>query len=65
MVNRFRGKFFDSVTCLKINNTIITEDKEKADALAQHYDNMAKDSNLDPDFKIVKITKENEFDDTI
>ena len=65
MVNRFRGKFFDSVTCLKINNTIITEDKEKADALAQHYDNMAKDSNLDPDFKIVKITKENEFNENL
>ena len=65
MVNRFRGKFFDSVTCLKINNTIITEDKEKADALAQHYDNMAKDSNLDPDFKIIKITKEKEFDENL
>ena len=65
MVNRFRGKFFDSVTCLKVSNTIVTEEKEKADALAQHYDNMAKDANLDPDFKTVKITKEKKNDENL
>ena len=65
MVNRFRGKFFDSLTCFKVNDTIVTEDKEKADALAQHYDNMAKDTNLDPTFKTVNISKEKEFDENL
>ena len=65
MVNRFRGKFFDSLTCFKVNDTIVTEDKEKADPLAQHYDNMAKDTNLDPTFITVNITKEKEFDENL
>ena len=36
----FRGKPFEQISCLKSGNTIITDDKAKADALVTHYDNM-------------------------
>ena len=54
MVNRFRGKPFDQITCLKINDNVITDDKEKANALAQHYDNMSKTENQPEEFIPVK-----------
>ena len=57
MVNRFRGKFIEFITFLKVDDNIITEDTEKAEALAQHYNNIAKDSNLDPTFRINKTIK--------
>ena len=45
MVNRFRGKPFGHITCLRFENVVITNDREKANVLAQHYDNMSKTEN--------------------
>ena len=49
------------IACLKINNSIITEDKEKADILADRYDSMSKTSNQSLAFQIIKATEEEKF----
>ena len=50
----FRGKPFEQISCLKSGNTIITDDKAKADALVTHYDNMLSSDNLSEDFIPIK-----------
>ena len=65
LVNCFRGKFFEFITFLKVDDNIITEDTEKAEALAQHYNSLAKDSNLDPTFRINKTIKKIEFEENL
>ena len=37
MIRKFRGKRSEPITCLKTNDQIITNDREKAQILAQHY----------------------------
>ena len=54
MVNLFRSKPFEQISCLKSGNTIITDDKAKADALVTHYDNMSRSDNLSEDFTPIK-----------
>lgn len=54
MVNRFRGKPFDHITCLKSGNAVITDDREKANVLAQHYDSMSKTKNQNGTFVQIK-----------
>ena len=39
MIRQFRGKRSVHITCLKSNNQIITDDRNKAQLLAQHYSN--------------------------
>ena len=54
MVNMFSGKPFEQISCLKSGDTIITDDKAKADALVTHYDNMSSSDNLSKDFTPIK-----------
>ena len=54
MLNMFRGKPFEHISCLKSGDTIITDDKAKADALVTHYDNMSSSDNLSKDFAPIK-----------
>lgn len=63
--NKFRGRPSEPITCLKTNNIIITEDKEKANALANHYDNMSKTSNQHPSFQQTKEVEERKFEKTL
>ena len=42
MIHEFRGKPSVPITCLNLNDQIITDDSQKAETLAQHYDNMTK-----------------------
>ena len=58
MVHKFRGKPQVPITCLSLNDQIITADSQKAETLAQHYDNMSKSTNLDPTFQAAKTAQE-------
>ena len=42
MIHKFRGKPSVPITCLNLNDQIIMDDSQKAETLAQHYDNMTK-----------------------
>ena len=37
MIRKFRGKRSEPITCLKTNDQIIQNDRDKAQLLAQHY----------------------------
>lgn len=63
--NKFRGKPTEKINCLKINGQTITNDREKADALANHYHNMSKTSNQDPAFQTIKETEERTFNQSL
>ena len=54
MVNRFRGKPFGHITCLKSGNGVVTDDREKAEILLQHYDNMSRSDNQNGTFVQIK-----------
>ena len=58
MIHKFRGKPSVPITCLNLNNQIITDDSQIAGTLAQHYDNMSKSKNLDPTFQAAKTAQE-------
>ncbi|MCG8049253.1 MAG: reverse transcriptase domain-containing protein, partial [Candidatus Thiodiazotropha endolucinida] len=58
ILNKFRGKPAENINCLKIDNQIITNDLEKANALANHYNKMSKTANQDPAFQQTKPTNE-------
>ena len=60
MVHKFRGKPPVPITCLDLNDQIITDDSQKAETLA-HYDNMSKSTNLDPTFQAAKTAQETFF----
>ena len=60
MVNRFRGKPFEHITCLRSGNGVVTDDREKAEILVQHYDNMSKSDNQNG--TLVQIKKHIEED---
>ena len=61
IINKFRGKLSVPITCLNLNDQIITNDSQKAETLAQHYDNMSKSTNLDPTFQAAKTAQEEIF----
>ena len=61
MRHEFRGKPSALITCLNLNDQIITDDSQKAETLAQHYDNMSKSTNLDPTFQAAKTAREEIF----
>ena len=60
-IHKFSGKPFVPITCLNINDQIITDDSQKAETLSQHYDNMSKSTNLDPTFQAAKTAQEDIF----
>ena len=61
MIHKFRGKPSIPITCLNLNDQIITDDSQKVETLAQHYDNMSKSTNLDPTFQAAKTAQEEIF----
>ena len=61
MVHKFRGKPHVPITCLSLNDQILTADSQKAETLAQHYDNLSKSTNLDPTFQAAKTAQEKIF----
>ena len=59
MIRKFRGKRSEPITCLKTNDQIITNDRDKAQLLAQHYADTSKSENYDPKFQNIKKIQDN------
>ncbi len=52
--NRLRGKTYEPIKPLKLNDRFITDNNEKAQVLTNHYKTVASDQNLHPSFLNVK-----------
>ena len=59
MIRKFRGKRAEPITCLKSNNQINTNDRDKAQLLAQHYSDTSKTENFDPKFQNIEKIQDN------